>query len=97
MKMNIKIIDEIVDINNDNADIEVTISDNKYVATFFTLKNISTLFESYRNTGECLAGSYFWSSNMIIVKDLNEETIQSVISQLVESDEFEDVFEKIID
>ena len=28
---------------------------------------------SYKNTGECLNGTYFWSSEMVIVEKINEE------------------------
>ena len=71
----INIIDKISNLFDDNVDVEITLSNNnaKYIVTFFTLDNIKKIMNRYESSGECLNGSYFWASSMIIVKDLKIE------------------------
>jgi hypothetical protein len=79
----------------DNLDVVVQFEDGRrYAATFFTLENIETLMHRYQETGECLGGQYFWSSSMIIVRDLRRETIEACVAALIATGEFEEVFEK---
>lgn len=93
--INFKIIDVVGDIYNDNTDVEVQLNDRRYAATFFTIENVKAIMERYKTTGESLSGSYFWSANLIIVKDLSETSISSVIADLVRMDEFENAFQQI--
>jgi hypothetical protein len=73
---------------DDNLDIQVTLSDGRrYAATFFTLRNLESLFEKNRMTGECAAGLYFWASDMILVEKLNHETISATIVDLISTGE----------
>ena len=59
----------------DNVDVEVIMNSGpRYNATFFTLENIRKLMHGYSISGECNNGMYFWTSNMIIVEELAEET-----------------------
>ena len=48
-------------IEDDNTDVIVTFSDrSKWIASFFTYKNIQTLIEKNKQTDENLNGAYFW-------------------------------------
>ena len=79
---------------NDNLDVIVRFASGKeYAATFFTLANIEMIMKRYALSGECLRGKYFWSSSMIIVRDLTRKTIEETVEDLLESGEFEAVFE----
>ncbi len=76
------------DIQDDNIDVEIELSDgSKYTATFFTLRNIRSLFEKNRATGECVSGLYLWSSSMILVENLESSTIERTIGGLLEEGE----------
>jgi hypothetical protein len=71
---------------DDNVDVEV-IFDNglRFSATFFTLKNIHSLFEKNRRTGECKKGLYFWCVDMIIVEKLSRHIIAKTVAALISS------------
>lgn len=96
MNFRIEILHEINDVFDDNVDVYVILPNNeKYVATFFTLKNIATIMSRHRKSGESSSGTYFWSSDMIIVQSLNEADIKATIEDLLETDYLESVFMKI--
>ena len=85
-----------LNMKNDNVDVEVHFPKGEsYVATFFTLNNIQSLFEKNAKTGERKNGLYFWCSDMIIVKELTESVIRETVEDLLlKSGEFEEVFLK---
>ena len=76
-----------------NSDVIVSFRDGaEWVATFFTHKNIATLTDKNKRTGECLGGKYFWASDMIILDELTRERVEEVVAHLIETGEFEKVF-----
>ena len=78
------------DRQDDNIDVEIVVeSSTRYSATFFTIRNVASLFEKNRTTGECASGTYLWAANMILVRDLERETIRTAIDDLVKSGEIE--------
>jgi hypothetical protein len=78
-----------LDEDDDNVDVKVYFGDGRtYTATIFTLKNIQSIFEKYKQTGECLSGLYFWTFDMLIVQKLTIEVIERVIADLIESGEY---------
>ena len=91
----ITIIDKIRDIYNDNVDVQVNYKGKNYIATLITLKNIQTLMENHKKSGESLNGSYFWASGSFIIRDLKIDTINAVIKEMIKEEEFFDVFEKV--
>ena len=75
---------------DDNVDVEIELADGRrYSATFFTLQNIHSLMEKNKTTGECAGGIYMWSSNMILVDNLRQETIRRTIVGLLEEGELD--------
>ena len=84
------------DNQDDNVDVEIIVhSSTCYSATFFTVKNITSLFDKNRITGECVSGTYLWAANMILVKDLEIDTIRVTISDLLTSGEIETTCHRI--
>lgn len=78
---------------DDNIDVEVEFDNgSRYTATFFTLKNLESLFEKNRVTGECGNGLYVWAVEMIVVRDLRLETLRSTVESLLNEDEFHSAF-----
>jgi len=87
-------ISDPMDEDDDNVDVRVNFDDGKsYRAALFTLKNIQTLISRYRRTGECAFGTYFYSTDMVIVEKLNVETIERVVNDLIENDELAAAFD----
>jgi hypothetical protein len=80
---------------DDNSDVMVTRQDgSRWVATFFTYQYIHSLVESYRKTGECLGGKYFWATDLILIDEISRKSIEAVIQDLMETDDFEKVFRR---
>lgn len=77
------------DIYDDNIDVNVALrSGIVYFATFFTIFNIQTLMS---NEGVI----YFWSTDMVIIKDLRTETIREAVSKIIEDGLLDVSFSKI--
>lgn len=82
--------DQSWDVEDDNVDVEIVLqSGARFSATFFTLRNLSSLFAKNRITGECAAGLYLWASNMVIVESLDRDTIGRAIQGLIDDSELE--------
>ncbi len=80
---------------NANVDVHVTFPNGEsFSAVFFTPQNIETLMKGYEETGECANGLYFWTSDMLIVQKLTEQTICEIIENLLAEGEFASVFSK---
>lgn len=78
---------------DDNIDVWVFTEDgSRYSATFFTLKNIETLMERWRESEECAEGTYFWCVDAIIVREISEEVIRRTIDDLFASGDFYGAF-----
>ncbi len=76
-----------------NSDVMVSFEKGaEWVATFFTYRNISTLVEKNKQSGECLHGKYFGASNMILVDELTRERVEEVVEHLLAEGEFESIF-----
>jgi hypothetical protein len=81
---------------NDNIDVEVVLRDGRrFVATFFTAKNIESLFEKNKKTGECSSGLYLWAKNMIIVEELSLEVIEKTVDGLLRGGELRAAFSEV--
>ncbi|REK63699.1 MAG: hypothetical protein DF221_09255 [Brevibacillus sp.] len=84
-KRHISIHHVIEDIHDDNIDVIVTLPDRtRWWGTFFTYKNIESLRQKDKETGECLSGTYLSAANMIICEDLSRETIEKVVDDLLD-------------
>ncbi len=84
---------EVFDSMEDNCEVYVTLkSGSKYVATVFTVKGIEKVMQTYRETGECAEGSYFWCSDLLILSIINESCIKKAVASLMHDGEFDSVF-----
>jgi len=78
---------------DDNTDVEVRFADGSlWSASFFTYKNLLTLENKNRATGECLSGQYFWSTRMILIDEVSRKRIEQVVAELIRTGEFTHVF-----
>lgn len=87
---------EEVDPADDNVDLEVTFEDgSRYAAIFCTLNNLRSLFAKNERTGECNGGLYLWASDMVIVKELTEESISETVADLIARGDLEAAFSEL--
>ncbi|EFQ5576696.1 hypothetical protein HZU95_000761 [Listeria monocytogenes] len=86
------------DMEDSNLDVIVTFSNrSKWIATFFTYKNIQSLQAKNKQTGECMNGTYFFASDMILIDNTSRERVYEVIAHLMAQEEFETAFTKYPD
>ena len=77
------------DITNDNMDINVVFSNGTvHFATIFTIKNIQELMSKDN-------GLYFWAMDMVIVIDLERNTIRKAIGDMIKDGYFYEMFSSI--
>lgn len=77
------------DIEDGNTDIHLILPDGSvFFAVLFTIKNINTLMNNEGST-------YFWADDMIILRDLKDETIQDCIRAIIREQFLEKSFAKI--
>ena len=89
----LEFLHEITDADDDNIDAVVHFDNGEsFGITFFTKKNISTLLERWKKSGENLNGTYFWSIDCIIVEKLEYALLEQVIADV--SKYRDNVFEK---
>lgn len=79
-----------------NSDVIVTVDDGtRWGASFFSYANVATLVAQWRASGESLHGTYFWSSNLILIDEVSRPQIERVIAHLMEEQLFERVFTRL--
>jgi hypothetical protein len=84
------------DPSDGNSDVKVILTDgSNWVATFFTYSNIETLRKKNAESGECLAGVYFWATDLILIDKLTRSRIKEVIDHLIDEEEFETIFVRV--
>ncbi|MNK17282.1 hypothetical protein D3C87_354690 [compost metagenome] len=80
---------QVIDVDDDNLDVNIILeNDEVYFGTLFTLTNIDKLMEKNREI-------YFWSTNMLIVKELSYQGIYAALKTLLNDGYFNSVFSKI--
>ena len=83
---------EPLDPVDDNCDVDVVYNTGeRYVAWFFTQKNVEKLMKGWFETKEHNA-KYFWAVDAIIVERLDVDTISAVVKDLIAQDEFSGAF-----
>ena len=79
-----------------NSDVIFELNDgSKWIATFFTYQNIETLRKKNQLSGECLNGIYFCATDMILVAEMSEEIIESVLQELLLMNEIDTYCRKL--
>ena len=89
-------LDEKIDDFNNNTDVVVQLrSGKKYIASFFSFKNIEYLRVEHQITKRFLSGKYFHVNNMVLIDDCSVGSIREVIDDLIEGGNFESVFKNM--
>lgn len=80
---------QVNDHYKDNIDINIILdNDDVFFGTLFTILNIKSLLNKSDE-------SFFWSTDMLVVKDLSKKTILKSIDELLLSGHLNVVFTKI--
>lgn len=70
------------------VDVEVEHSDGRrWVGTVGSLDSIATVMNRWVDSGECLAGSYFWCSGLLILREASIECAIDSLEDLCHSGE----------
>ncbi|OKP86007.1 hypothetical protein A3844_14730 [Paenibacillus helianthi] len=86
------------DCKDDNSDVIVVFPDrSKWIASFFTYQNIETLRQKNIQTGECMSGTYYWSSDMVLIDIISRERIEQLIDHLIKHGNLQSVFNRYPD
>ncbi|HZG16485.1 MAG TPA: hypothetical protein VE710_15955 [Candidatus Bathyarchaeia archaeon] len=86
------------DLTDEHTDVIVTFSNrSKWVASFYTYKNIETIRKQRQKSGENLSGGYFWTTDLILIDEVSRKRIEAVIEDLIKEDGFKYVFARADD
>ncbi|WP_337103313.1 hypothetical protein [Paenibacillus sp. YIM B09110] len=84
--------------DDENTDVIVTFPNrSKWIASLFTYKNIETLRQKNIQSGECMNGLYFWSSDMVLIDVISRQSIEQLIDHLFIQGNFQSVFKRYPD
>lgn len=73
------------DYYDDNIDLNIVLPTGRvFFSTFFTILNINYLIQKDN-------ALYFWSTDMLVVKDLKKDTIRDVIFNMLEDGYLESI------
>ena len=71
------------DIEQQNIDFWLIIGDKTFLGSAFTLANIQYLMTKDNRTDESAFGTYFWASDMIILKEMTVECLVKAIRNIL--------------
>jgi hypothetical protein len=74
------------------ADVEIHLPNGRWNATFVTFAAADRIMRAHAETGESAAGIYFWTVDMILVRELSAEVILRTIADLRKDGFFEQAF-----
>lgn len=80
----------------ENVDVEVILDDgSRWSATFLSLAEIGRIMSRWKTTGECLGGSYFQCSDLVVVGREGLDAMTEVLRGLLESGQLRNVLTRV--
>lgn len=67
----------------------------RYVGVVATLEQLDELMAEWRLTGECLAGTYLWIKNLVVVERLEPALVADVVADLIRTGEIEGALQAV--
>jgi hypothetical protein len=64
----------------------IVIGDKTFWGSAFTMANIDYLMNKDAQTGESAFGAYFWSTNMIILKEMTVKCLVKAVQAILNDD-----------
>ena len=80
---------------NDDVVVHVYLNDKVYHGWFFTPLRIQAIMETGKISGECINGTYFWSTDFLIIAEISQHNCEKVVDDLLEREFFYEVFSDI--
>ena len=81
---------------DDAVDVVVTMADGtRWAATFITPLHMQQLRAADRETGEYLAGRYFWIARPVFTDELSRPAIEAIVADLLASGELRSAFRRL--
>ncbi|QFG21111.1 hypothetical protein [Actinomadura sp. WMMB 499] len=75
-------------LTQQEADATIILPDgSRYYGTFMTPDAITAVMQRWQSTGECLSGSYFWCTDLIIIHRPGIPAIVEAVRDLIDSGE----------
>ncbi|MCX2743865.1 hypothetical protein OO013_08310 [Mangrovivirga sp. M17] len=85
-----------VDFNHLNTEVIVKIGTGfKYRANFICVTELEKEFEKEFNDSKNVAKKYFWSKNLVIVKNITKNDLLPIIENMIDEGDFQLIFEKM--
>jgi len=80
----------------ENVDVEVVLDDgSRWSATLLTLAEIGRIMNRWKETGECLDGSYFQCADLVVIERGGIEAATDLLGRLVATGQIREVFARI--
>ena len=87
---------DLIDYKSENTDVIVKLEDGtRYIASFFTYRNVVKLETEHQQNGEYLNGKYFWSNNLVLIESCSKENVLEVVEHMIDEGDFNQVFKKL--
>lgn len=81
------------DLTGKSCDAFVRFDDGSlYAVTLFTLEGIALIMEAKRGTSEFAGGAYFWCSDQLILRKLDEQHLRAAVEDSLAYGSFESIF-----
>jgi hypothetical protein len=78
---------------DNNTGVSIALDNGEeYFAQFYTYKNIISMTEKNKETGELLSGKYFWGTNMLLIDEISRKRIEEVVEHLLGQLTFKHIF-----
>jgi hypothetical protein len=65
----------------------------RFAAEFGTIRAIEEVMQNHHRSGESLGGLYFFTQNLIVLKELNTLRLRQVLEHMINASEIEIAFE----
>ena len=83
---------------DDVTDVIVTRDDgSRWIASFCAYDHVATLRRNCQESGENLGGKYLWASDLVLVDSTARESVELVVRDLMEAEEFDGAFSEMTD
>ena len=84
------------DPQRDTIEVRVVLPDGQeYYMDFATPRFINFMFEKNRRTGECAGGTYFCMPNLILVREITEQSVRETLDDLLRNHELDVYLTKV--
>ena len=89
-------LNEPLDYEDLSTDVIVDLDNgDRYIATFFTYKSLTSMIESDVQSGDSYTEHYYRILNMVLIKDFNKGDLRAIIERMISEGDFQVIFTRI--